>query len=102
MDKRSNTTRTEKVVIAVSATVVLTIAFLAVLDYSGNGAKWMGFNEVAETKETTNYDADRTAVTSIARAEDPQRSKTLWDWMQILVIPAAVAIGTFVLNQTTK
>ena len=27
---------------------------------------------------------------------------SLWDWMQLLVIPAAVVIGTFVLNQTAK
>src|SRR5215211_9325821 len=28
--------------------------------------------------------------------------KTLFDWLQILVFPAAVAIGTFVLTQTAK
>ncbi len=34
--------------------------------------------------------------------QDIRREKTLFDWSQILIIPAAVAVETFVLNQTAK
>jgi uncharacterized protein YjbI with pentapeptide repeats len=89
--------------ITLGVVIVAAIAVSAVLDYAGYGAKWMGFREsTTETKETTTFDPSGSEVSSIAVQEDPQRGKTLWDWMQILVIPVAVALGTFVLNEIAK
>ncbi len=31
-----------------------------------------------------------------------QRGKTVWDWMQLLIVPAALAIGGFIFNRTEK
>src|SRR5260221_6890 len=31
-----------------------------------------------------------------------QREKTLWDWLQLLIIPAVLAVGGFWLNQIQK
>ena len=33
-------------------------------------------------------------------AEPPRPAKTLWDWLQLLIIPLVLAFGAFVLNTT--
>ena len=37
---------------------------------------------------------DETSVTT-----QPEPAKTLWDWLQLLIVPAILAIGAFLLNQ---
>ena len=31
-----------------------------------------------------------------------ERSKTLWDWMNLLIVPLALAIGVYILNKAEK
>src|SRR5215467_6633766 len=33
---------------------------------------------------------------------DYQRGKTLWDWLQLLIIPAVLAVGGYLFNYTTS
>src|SRR2546430_1506019 len=35
-------------------------------------------------------------------SEPKQHAKTLWDWMQLLVIPVVLAVGGYVFNLTTS
>lgn len=69
--------------------IVLSIAFLAfALAVRWFGWNWTGFNRYIgpELKPNQQY-----------RSE-----KTLWDWLQLLVIPLMLAIGGFWLNQIQK
>src|SRR6266568_4720274 len=65
--------------------IVLLIAFLAfALAVHWLGWDWTGFT--GYSPPTPQY----------------QRGKTLWDWLQLLVIPLMLAIGGFWLNQLQK
>jgi hypothetical protein len=72
---------------AVVASVPLVmLVVLIVLGYVYQ-SEWIGVGEAYRPKPTD---------------QDIRRAKTLWDWMQLLIIPFAVAIGTFVLNRAAK
>lgn len=45
---------------------------------------WTGFNTYTKQSDTV------------------EREKTLWDWMQLLIVPAALAIGGYIYNRTEK
>src|SRR6266852_6963521 len=65
--------------------IVLLIAFIAfTLAVHWFGWDWTGFN--GYSPPTPQY----------------QRGKTLWDWLQLLVVPLILAIGGFWLNQLQK
>lgn len=51
----------------------------------GYAVEWMGFGR---------------SVTRVGDNEDLRRAKTLWDWLQLLVVPVALVIGGFWLNRT--
>lgn len=57
-----------------------------------------GFGEMIFTRETTQLDAGGDVIRT-DRVEDPRRAKTLWDWLQLLVVPAALAILSISFNQ---
>jgi hypothetical protein len=65
------------------------LAMLAILIVLGYIYKWewVGVGETLRPQPTN---------------QDIRRVKTLWDWMQLLIIPGAIVIGTFALNQTAK
>src|SRR5215212_1444758 len=65
---------------------LITLVVLIVLGYVYQW-EWVGVGEAYRPKPTD---------------QDIRREKTLWDWMQLLIIPVAVAVGTFVLNQAAK
>jgi len=50
-----------------------------------------------DTKETTHYTEKTTlpdgSIATIDVAQEPQRAKTLWDWLQLLIVPTALAVG---------
>jgi uncharacterized protein YjbI with pentapeptide repeats len=51
-----------------------------------------GLGETIYTKETTQF-GDEGSVVKTDRADDPRRAKTLWDWLQLLIVPAVLAAG---------
>jgi uncharacterized protein YjbI with pentapeptide repeats len=58
---------------------------LAVLIRLGYRFKWTGFGEDVQPKVDT---------------QDIRRAKTLWDWLQLLIIPAVLAFGGVLLTQS--
>jgi|SRR5215217_6341491 len=56
-----------------------------------------GFGETIYTKESTDFDANGSVIKT-TRTEDPRRAKTLWDWLQLLIVPAVLAIGGILFN----
>lgn len=65
---------------------VLTLIGLVVLGYVYDWG-WVGVSEATRPKPTD---------------QALRWEKTLWDWLQLLVVPVAVAVGTFALNQAAK
>ncbi len=76
--------------------VLWLLGIVALLILGGYTAGWTGFGETTFTKETTHY---KDSTTTIDVAQDPRRAKTLWDWLQLLIVPAALAAGGFLLNR---
>lgn len=56
------------------------LVLLGVLVAIGYHFEWTGFGD---------------SVREVGKDKDLRRAKTLWDWMQLLVVPAALAIGGF-------
>src|SRR5215213_625093 len=56
------------------------LVFLSVLVIIGYHFEWTGFGD---------------SVREVGKNKDLRRAKLLWDWMQLLVVPAALAIGGF-------
>ena len=62
----------------------LTVAVVIILINIGYGVSWTGFN----------------AYTYISpKVQQYQREKTLWDWLQLLFIPAVIAVGGVLFNR---
>ena len=78
-------------IVALIVVAVLTIVVLIVLGYIYQW-EWVGVGEAYRPRPFDNEGTPK----------DIRREKTLWDWMQLLIIPVAVAIGTFVLNQMSQ
>src|SRR5690349_14566796 len=66
-------------------TVLLVLFILTVAIF---GWDWTGFNSKAGPRLPNN--------------EQYRAAKTLWDWLQLLVIPASIAGGTFWLDSRRK
>src|SRR5688572_10373888 len=75
--------------VAVTVLTILAAALLAWVSYLrfvlGSGwAVWTGFGEYTD-KEGTYY-----------------RAKTLWDWMELLIVPTALAIIAYFFNKSER
>jgi hypothetical protein len=69
--------------IAWTITVLAMLGMLGVFIYVGYGYEWTGFGESVRRKTAT---------------QDLRREKTLWDWLQLLIIPVFVAGATIWFN----
>jgi len=67
--------------------VLVAILFLILLVSLGYHADWTGFNRHVE---------------HIPSGQQDQPAKTLWDWLQLLIIPLVLVFGGFLLNVTTS
>ena len=63
--------------------VVIVLIVLSVLGYIFNW-NWTGLGPYIPPTKASNF----------------QRGKTLWDWLQLLIIPAVLAVGGYVINLT--
>lgn len=72
----------KRFITAIIVLLVVDIAVFIILGYVLKW-KWTGFNQQTIGPSTSQY----------------QPGKTLWDWLQLLFIPIALAIGGFWLNQ---
>lgn len=66
---------------------MVVVAFAVVFLTYGYQASWTGFGEISRRKDAST---------------DVQHAKTLWDWLQLCVIPAVLAIVGFLLNRGEK
>ncbi len=80
-------------ILAIIAIIVLIVA--SILIWAGNvwlvtgrWPEWTGFGEYIGPVVLPN--------------QTFQRAKTLWDWMQLLIVPAVIAIGAFLLNESAR
>jgi hypothetical protein len=61
-----------------------TVAVLGVLIWLGYATEWTGFRQYTGP--------------IVDKSQTFTRAKTLWDWLQLLIIPVALALGVFWLN----
>lgn len=71
------------IILMLAALVMLFILAVAIF-----GWDWTGFNSKVGPKLSSN--------------EQYRAAKTLWDWLQLLIIPASIAVGTFWLDSRRK
>jgi hypothetical protein len=64
--------------------VMLIVTVLALLAIDGYNYAWTGFSEYVPT------------------SKDAVRAKTLWDWLDLLVVPAVLAVAAFLLDGSRK
>ncbi len=65
------------------------LLFLLAAIYSGYryNWEWVGVGEFTRSNTDT---------------QEVQRSKTLWDWMQLLIVPLMLAIGGYIYNRSER
>lgn len=81
---------------AIAIFLVIVIA-LIIIGYSISGAGFNGYNIITISKTTSGIAPPTTTRTTVY-----QPGKTLWDWLQLLVVPIMLAIGAFWLNRLQK
>jgi hypothetical protein len=64
--------------------LLIAVAGLGVLIWQGYGVRWTGFGQYTGPV--------------VDKSQTFMRAKTLWDWLQLLIIPVAIAFGVFWLN----
>ena len=84
--------------------VMITLSLAAIvgpiiLDRMGYFREWLGFSGHIYTREITHYNDSGKRITGTDIAQDPRRAKTYWDWLQLLVVPAALAVTGFWFNK---
>ncbi len=66
------------------ALIIVAVALLAALILAGYPYAWTGFGSSASTSDTA------------------APYKTLWDWLELLIIPATLLLGGYLLNRADK
>lgn len=83
------------VVVVVFIVVVVIVLIIAVV--MSNGTGFNGYNKVSKVHTISGPSAGTVTIT-----EEYQPGKTLWDLLQLLIVPVVLAIGGFWLNQIQK
>ena len=73
-------------IVAIVLVMVVVIAFIII----GYWFDWTGFN--GYNKVTITHTISGTNTGTITRTEEYQPGKGLWDWLQLLIIPAVLAL----------
>ena len=83
----------------VAILVTIAIAVVAVvLIIVGYWFDWAGFN--GYTQVSTIHTLSGPTAGTVTRTEAYQPGKTLWDWLQLLIIPVVLVIAGYVINLT--
>ena len=83
-------------VVAMVLIIVVVIALIIAVVLS-NGTGFNGYNKVS-----TVYTISGPSTGTVTRTEEYQPGKSLWDLLQLLIIPVVLAVGGFWLNQIQK
>ncbi len=78
--------------------IVIVLEVVITLIIAGYWFDWTGFN--GYNKVTIAHTISGTNAGTVIRTEEYQPGRTLWDWMQLLIIPAVLAVGGYVINLT--
>ena len=78
--------------------IVLVVAITLII--VGYWFDWAGFN--GYNKITVAHTISGTNAGTVIRTEEYQPGRTLWDWMQLLIIPAVLAVGGFWFNHRER
>src|SRR5437016_2741637 len=79
-----------RVAIGVVAIVLVIVIALIIAGYQLDWTGFGGYNKV-----TTTHIISGTNAGTITRTEEYQPGRALWDWMQLLIIPAVLALGGY-------
>src|SRR5260370_42121058 len=81
------------------ATVIICLIGLIVAGYRFNW-DWTGFN--GYNKVTITHTISGTNAGTVTKTEEYQPEKGLWDWLQLLIIPLALAIIAVFFNRSER
>ncbi len=79
-------------IVAIIIALVIAAVVLIFVESLINGT---GFNAYYTTSTTRTISGSPTTIT---RTETYQQGKTLWDWLQLLIIPLVIAVGGYLFN----
>ncbi len=85
-----------RVAIGVVAIVLVVAITLIIVGYWFD---WTGFN--GYNKITVVHTISGTNAGTVIRTEEYQPGRTLWDWMQLLIVPVVLALIALLFNRAT-
>lgn len=84
-------------IVAIIIALVIAAMVLILVESLINGTGFNGYNQV-----TTAHTISGPSAGTVVRTEVSQPGKTLWDWMQLLIIPVALAIIAIFFNRAER
>jgi len=85
-----------RVAIIVTIAIVVVAVALIIVGYLFDWTGFNGYNEVTIARIITGTNAG-----TVTRTEAFQPGKTLWDWLQLLIIPLVLAVIALLFNRAT-
>lgn len=89
--------RQRRVAIAVTSAIIVIAVALIIVGYWFDVTGFNGYTQVSTIRTLSGPTAG-----TVTRTEAFQPGKTLWDWLQLLIIPAVLAVGGYLFNYTTS
>lgn len=87
-----------RIVVPVVLVVVLIVLIATAYIFHWPGTGFTSSQKTTTTTEVTQLSNTKKATTTV----EDQPAKTLWDWLQLLIIPAVLAVGGYLFNYTVS
>src|SRR6266849_8569717 len=84
--------------VAIGVVGVVLVVVIALI-IAGYGFDWTGFNGYNQV--TIAHTTSGPSAGTVVRTEVYQPGKSLWDWLQLLIIPLVLAVGALLFNLAT-
>jgi uncharacterized protein YjbI with pentapeptide repeats len=82
---------------------LLLVVLLALLIFAGYQLAWTGFGEQPSTVTTKRTEiSDGAESVTVTTVEQTTPGKTLWDWLDLIIVSLVVGTGFFLLNRWQK
>src|SRR6266581_1894736 len=88
--------RQHRVAIAIITAIIVVVIALIIIGYWFDVTGFNGYTQVSTIRTLSGPTAG-----TVTRTEVYQSGKTLWDWMQLLIVPVVLAVGGLVFNFAT-
>ena len=82
-----------RVAIGVGVIVLVVVIVLIIIGYWFDWTGFNGYNQVTIIRTISGINTG-----TVTRTEEFQPGKVLWDWLQLLIIPVALAVGALLFN----